>query len=132
MSNKITLITPPDFYENSNFSIMLLGLNEQDQDAASHWLGQVDNIDNINFYFYQGETNLEWLFYTLNRSDLKFINLDSNLTIINYLSSYVLGRPNVYYTTKNENLKSLMSYINNKYVPNIETFLREAFNDQQK
>jgi len=132
MSNKITLITPPDFYENSNFSIMLLGLNEQDQDAASHWLGQVDNIDNINFYFYQGETNLEWLFYALNRSDLKFINLDSNLTIINYLSSYILGRPNVYYTTKNENLKSLMSYINNKYVPNIETFLREAFNDQQK
>ena len=128
MAGKITLNTPPDIYENSNFSIMFLGLGEADQASASEWLGQYENLPELNLYYYQNEMNLDWLFYALNRADAKFVDLDSNFTIINYLGSYILGRPDVYYTTKNENLKALMSYINNKYVPNVETFLNDIFN----
>ena len=43
------------------------------------------------------------------------------------MGSYILGRPNVYYTTKDENLKALLGHINNQYVPNIEAFLEKVF-----
>ena len=127
MSNKITLVTPPDFYENSNFSILFLGMTDTDQDAASKWLGANDHYPESNLYYYQGENNPEWLMYALNRADVKFLNFDADHAIINIMGSYILGRPNVYYTTKDENLKALMGHINNQYVPNIEAFLEKVF-----
>jgi hypothetical protein len=130
MQNKLTLITPPDFYENSNFSVLFLGITEQDQDAASKWLAG-NSYPDTNFYYYQGEPNIPWLLYAANRSDIKFLNFDSNGSIINIMGSYILGRPNVYYTTKDENLKQLMSHINNNFVDSIEKFLERAFDDHQ-
>jgi hypothetical protein len=37
----------------------------------------------------------------------------------------------VYYTTEDENIKALMSYVNNQYLPNITDFLEKVFNDQR-
>lgn len=130
MSSKITLITPPDIYENSNYSVMFIGMTDADQDAASRWLGEHSDYPDTNFYYYQGENNPTWLLYALNRSDVKFLNLDADHAIINIMGSYILGRPNVYYTTQDENLKALMSHINNQYVPNIEAFLTKVFDVQ--
>ena len=131
MSNKITLITPPDIYENSNFSILFLGLTDTDQDNASLWLGQHDHYPDCNFYYYQGEENLTWLLYALNRADVKFLNFDTDHAIISMLGSYILGRPNVHYTTQNPDLKALMSHINNQYVPDVQTFLERVFDGQK-
>ena len=128
MTSKITLITPPDFYENSNFSVLFLGLTEQQQDAASFWLGSNEKFPDCNFYYYQGEPNPTWLLYAVNRADVKFLNLDSEHAIINIMGSYILGRPNVYYTTTDENLKALVSHINNLYVSDVNTFLEKVFN----
>jgi len=128
--NNITLITPPDFFENDNFSVLFLGMTEADQISASQWLSQYTGTSNVNFYCYQGENNLPWLLYALNRSDVKFLNFDSDYSIINFLGSYILGKPNVYYTTQNTDLKLLMSHINNKFVPDIESFLKEIFDAQ--
>ncbi len=129
MSNKITLITPPDIYENANFSLLFIGLKEPDQETTSKWLGEKESFPLSNFYFYQGENNMTWLLYSLNRSDFTFVDLDTEEPIINVMSSYILSRPNVYYTTKNENLKALMSYINNKFVDSVEKFLEKVYND---
>lgn len=107
---------------------MFLGLSDLQQDSASEWLGSHTEYPELNLYYYQGEENTTWLFYALNRSDIKFLNLDSNYSIINVMSSYILGRPNVYYTTKDENLKALMSHINNQFVPDVNTFLEKVLN----
>jgi hypothetical protein len=131
MTNKITLITPPDIYENSNFSVMFLGMSEAEQETASKWLGTAEDIPECNFYFYQGEPTTEWLFYALNRSDVKYLNLDSDHAIIDIMGSYILGKPNVYYTTQDPNLKELIGYINNKFISNIEEFLEKVFNEQR-
>ena len=131
MSNRVTLITPPDIYENANFSVMLLGMSDDQQDQASKWLGSHDNYPETNLYVYQGETNATWLFYALNRTDVKFLNLDADYAIINHMASYILGRPGVYYTTQDANLKELMSHINNQFVPDVETFLERVFDDQR-
>lgn len=128
MTSKITIITPPDYYENSNLSILFLGLSEEQQESATTWLGENDgNYPDINFYFYQGEVNAPWLLYALARADYKFLNCDSDHPMINIMASYALTRPNTYYTTKDDNLKSLMSHINNGYVSNITEFLEKVF-----
>ena len=130
MPNKITLITPPDIYENSNLSIMFMGITDEHQDVASQWMGNHADCPDTNFYYYQGEENPSWLFYALNRSDAIFVNLDTEHEIINIMGSYILGKSNVYYTTQNENLKALMSHINNQYVPSIDAFLEKVFDGQ--
>ena len=130
MSSKITLITPPDIYENSNTSLVLLGLTDHDQDQASLWLGTNAKEINLNLYFYQGENNIPWLFYALNRANATFVNLDADKAIINIMGSYILSKPDVYYTCKDENMKALMSHINNNFVPDVETFLKKVLNEQ--
>jgi hypothetical protein len=130
--NKITLITPPDIYENSNFSILFLGLTEDQQTTASVWMGQNDTFPPCNFYYYEGENNMPWLLFTLNRSNAIFLNLDVDFAIINIMGSYILGKPGVFYTTKDQNLKSLISHINSNYVESVDIFLEKVFNEQGK
>lgn len=133
MTGKITLITPPDYYENSNFSILFLGLSEEQQEAATTWLAEnIERYPEVNFYFYQGEPNAPWLLYALARSDVKFLNYDSDSAIINVMGSYILTRPNVYYTTKDDNLKALMSHINNGYLDSVTEFLEKVFDVSAK
>ena len=132
MQGKITLITPPDIYENSNYSVLFIGINEDEQERTSKWLAKKENLPNCNFYYYQGENAPEWLLYALNRSDAIFLNLDCDSAIINIMGSYILGKFGVSYTTKDENLKALISYINNQYVSDIEVFLEKVFNDEQE
>jgi hypothetical protein len=127
MSSKITLITPPDIYENSNFSVLFLGMTTEDQEKTSNWLASQPSYPDVNFYYYQGENNPSWLLYAANRADAKFLNLDCEHAIINIMASYIASRPNVYYMTKNESLASLISHVNNNRVSSIEQFLERAF-----
>jgi hypothetical protein len=39
MSGKITLITPPDIYENGNHSTLFIHPSDEEQDIISQWLG---------------------------------------------------------------------------------------------
>jgi hypothetical protein len=130
MDSKITLITPPDIYENSNTSIMLIGLDDKDQDQASLWLGSnARNID-LNLYFYQGEPTIAWLLYALNRANATFINLDCDKAIITIMGSYILGKPGIFYSTKDADMKALLSHINNNFVPDVITFLQKVLDGQ--
>ena len=131
MSNRITLITPPDFYENGNYSILFIGMTGDDQTNASRWLGQREGLPETNLYVYQDETNVDWLFYAANRSSATFVNLDTGYPLIDRLASYILSKPSVYYTTQDVNLKQLMSHINTKYVSSVEEFLERAYNEQE-
>lgn len=130
MTGKITLITPPDFYENGNFSILFMGLDNEQQDRVSQWLGAKSDFPDTNVYFHQGENNMPWLLYSANRANVKFLNLDAGDAIITLLGSYILSKSDVYYTTSDANLKELMSYINNNYMPDIETFMEKVFSEQ--
>ena len=62
MEGKITLITPPDVFENDSYSILFVHLNEEDQEIVSKWLASTDIKQNVNIYFYSGEAELNWFF----------------------------------------------------------------------
>jgi hypothetical protein len=110
---------------------MLIGLDDKDQDQASLWLGTNAKDLDLNLYFYQGEPNMPWLLYALNRANATFINLDANKAIITIMGSYILGKPGIFYTTQDTNMKALLGHINNNFVPDVETFLKKVLNEQE-
>jgi hypothetical protein len=60
MEGKITLITPPDIFENESYSILFIHLSESDQELVSRWLSNSNIKEHINIYFYSGDFML-WL-----------------------------------------------------------------------
>lgn len=130
MEGKITLITPPDIFENESYSILFINLNEDDQTAVSHWLANSTVKENVNIYFYSGEADVPWLFHALARCEYKYIDLNSLNTITSTLNGYILGKKNTYYKTDDENVSAVCHYINQNRITNIEAFLQKAFNDE--
>jgi hypothetical protein len=131
MENKLTLITPPDFYENDNQSILFLSISETEQEAVSVWLKDNTIPEDLNLYTYQGENNIEWLLYALARSDTKYINLDGEDAITNVMASYIISRPNVFWHTENTDLKLVLEHISNGYVNSVEDFLQNLFKNDK-
>jgi hypothetical protein len=129
MPAKITLITPPDIYENNNKSILFVHLNDGDQDLISKYLAQSKFDKDVNFYVYNGEPNITWLLWAIGCCQYKFIDLDGSNEITQALSGYILGKNNFYYKTSNENLASIYSYISNRRVLKIENVLEDFLND---
>ena len=128
MNGKITLITPPDFYENENKSLMFVHLSDEDQFKVSEWFAKSNIQENINIYFYNDETNVEWFLYAINRCNFKFINLNNTTTITNILLGHILAKSNLYYLTDDTNTYQICQYLNTNRIINIEDFLEKAFN----
>jgi tRNA G10 N-methylase Trm11 len=119
----ITLITPPDIFENENLSLVFMNISDQEQEDASHWLSN-NNIDkNINLYYYQGETNIPWLLHAIAISKGVYLNCNNNSDVTKWITSFILGKSNVWYKSEDANFRALMNYINQKPVNNIKEFL---------
>jgi hypothetical protein len=129
MQGKITLVTSPDFFENSNDSVLFMHLNDEEQASISIWLKNTDIKDNINFYLYSGEDDIPWLFYAMGICKHKYINIDGYTDITKTLSSYILSKSDVHYKTNDDTLAKIYSYINHNRIINIEQFLENTFSD---
>ncbi len=129
MNGKITLITPPDVFENTNHSILFMHLSEDDQMKVSEWLAKSDINENVNVYFYDNEVALPWLFHALSRCEHKFIDLNKTNYITKNLAGYILGKTDTYYKIDSENEAAVYQYINQNKITNIEKFLEKVFND---
>ena len=127
MTTKITLITPPDIYQNDRISILFIDLTEQEQDAVSHWLAENSSDLLLNIYSYQGEPNIPWLLHALSCSNFKFINVNNLSATTTYLSGYILSKSDVYYYTSDENVAALYSHINLNRVKDTNEFLEKLF-----
>jgi hypothetical protein len=132
MKAKLTLITPPDIYENNNFSIFLAHLTQEEQEELSKWLGKSDILKNINIYLYSGEQNIQWFLYSMSRSEYKYINIDHVNYITQSLSGYMLSNSNSYYKTDNDDLAEVYSHINSGRVDSVIQFLEGIFGEQQQ
>jgi len=129
MSTKLTLITPPDIYQNNQDSVLLIDLTEKEQDDFSIWLG--NNPLSINIYFYQGEPNVPWLLHALSCSTYKYINLNNMSAVSSYLAGYTLSKQGVYYSTDDANVSQLFSHINMNQVDNVVEFLERTFGGKE-
>lgn len=132
MDGKITLITPPDFYENNNKSILFVNISDADQEKVTKYLSNIDIKESYNFYVFTNETNISWLLYAVSRSDYKFLDLDTENYIINILASYLLANNNFYYQTTDENFVAIVNHLNQNRITDIDKFLERIFNDQDE
>lgn len=129
MDGKITLITPPDIFENELTSILLIYPTDKDQDTLSLWLK--NNLNkHINIYFYSVETNIDWLLYAASKCDYKFIDIDNCGQNTKKIISYLLGKKSVFYKTNDTDTALIFNHINQNKITNIETFLEKTLNDQ--
>lgn len=127
MTLKITLVTPPDLFQNNQHSILFLDLSDQDQVKVSNWLSTVPSNEHINIYFYHGEHNVEWLMHALAISKVAYVGLNNITAITDWLAGYILSKPNVYFSTDNDDVAELFSCINNNRVENVIEFLERVF-----
>jgi hypothetical protein len=132
MNGKITLITPPDIFENDSYSVLFMHLSDSDQQLVSKWLAESDIEEHINVYFYDHEIDLPWLFHALARCDYKYIDLNEVNDVTRSLSGYIVGKKNTFYKVDDESLSAVYHYINQDRITNIETFLEKAFNENRK
>lgn len=132
MQGKITLITPPDIFENESYSILFVHLTDSDQEKVSKWLANSSLTQNINIYSVNNETDMPWLLHAVSRCDYRFIDLNGASWLTTALGGYLLGKKNTYYKIDDENLSAVYHYINQDRITNIETFLEKAFNEQNK
>lgn len=129
MEGKITLITPPDIFENNNTSVLFVNLSDSDQDQVGKWLSSQDIKKDLNFYVYSGETSVPWFLHALSRCEHKYIDLDTDNYVIRALSGYILSKNSVYYKTSDDNIASIYNHINLNRITNIETFLERLLID---
>lgn len=129
MDAKITLITPPDIFENYNHSLLFININDPDQDLVSKWLAKKDIKKDINFYIYNNESDFKWLFWATAHCKHKYIDIDSCSDTTLAIAGYLLGKTNLFYKTNNENLAAVYSHVNNNRIHSIETFLERSFGE---
>lgn len=129
MENKITLITPPDIYQNDQESILLIDIDEKEQDQVSKWLGK--HPLSVNIYYYQGEPNTPWFLHALACSNYKYINLNNVSAVSSYLAGYTLSKRNVFYSTSDDNVATLYSHINTNRVESAVDFLERTFGGKE-
>jgi hypothetical protein len=128
MQGKITLITPPDIFENESKSVLFIHLSEEDQETVSRWFANSSLEENVNIYFYDQEADVPWLLHSVARCEYRFIDLRKFSSVTNLLVGYILGKKGTYYKTDNENSAAICHYINQNRITNIELFLEQVFN----
>lgn len=132
MTAKITLITPPDIFENSNVALAFFNPSEEDQDISSEWLSaNLKDID-LNLYYYQGEPEVPWLLHAIGVSKSIYFNCDKTPDVSTILMAYILSKPNVYYKTTNPHIQAIAQYFNQRSVNSISEFLEKVLHDQRK
>lgn len=130
MPGKITLITPPDIFENSNPGILFMHLADADQETVSRWLAEQKLNTDLNLYAYNGEADPSWILWALGACQYKYIDIDCVNDITQSLAGYILSKNSCCYKTADENKAALYGYINNNRVLTVTEFLERALIDQ--
>ena len=130
MAAKITLITPPDIYQNDQASVLFIDLTETEQDGVTAWLAEKLADVHLNIYFYQGEPNVPWFLHSLSCSTYKYINLNNMSAVTSYLAGYALSKAGVSYSTTDDTIADLYSHINTHRVVDAVEFLERTFSGQ--
>lgn len=123
MDGKITLITPPDIFENHNPSILFVHLTDEEQTQVSEWLSRSNISRDLNIYVYEGESDMPWIFYAMAHCEYKYINLNRVNNITQSLSGYMLGKSNFYWKLDTDELAQVYGHISQHRVSQVEQFL---------
>lgn len=132
MTIKITLVTPPDIYQNDSDGIFLINLSESEQTAATQWLSEFDTEQDVNIYFYQEEVDVPWFLHSMAVSKYKYIELNANLDIGFMLASYLLSKQNTFYSGTNQSVLAVYNYLNKNQVSGVVDFFERTLGAEKQ
>ena len=131
MSLKITLITPPDIYQNNNYSFLFCNLTEEEQELSSEWLGKVDSDLNINIYYYNNDRKIDWLLLAYASADYIYLNVDKSKDESGLLLGYMLSKNKSFFSSNEPALVDVYKKINLNAVSGVIEFLERVLGERK-
>lgn len=119
----LTLVTPPDYYHNSQFKSLIVNPSEEEKTTISDCLKY--NDISISVYLYDNSENIEWLLNVTNTANTVYINVDNSKDLSYYYLSYLVSQPNV--TWKSDRVD--YSIINKDQARNINEYIQKHWLD---
>ena len=126
MSNKVTLITYPDYVHNQSKKVLLINSTAEERIEINNWL--LKNDIEITIYFYNNDEQVAWLLNVANQSDSVYINIDNSTDISYYYTSYLVSKTNTVWNSQTIDY----SILNRGRVRNINEYIEKHWLDQQQ
>ena len=126
MSNKVTLITYPDYVHNQSKKVLLINSTAEERIEINNWL--LKNDIEITIYFYNNDEQVAWLLNVANQSDSVYINIDNSTDISYYYTSYLVSKTNTVWNSQTIDY----SILNRGRVRNINEYIEKHWLDQRQ
>ena len=126
MSNKVTLITYPDYVHNQSKKMLLINSTAEERIEINNWL--LKNDIEITIYFYNNDEQVAWLLNVANQSDSVYINIDNSTDISYYYTSYLVSKTNTVWNSQTIDY----SILNRGRVRNINEYIEKHWLDQRQ
>jgi len=126
VSNKVTLITYPDYVHNQSKKVLLINSTAEERIEINNWL--LKNDIEITIYFYNNDEQVAWLLNVANQSDSVYINIDNSTDISYYYTSYLVSKTNTVWNSQTIDY----SILNRGRVRNINEYIEKHWLDQQQ
>jgi hypothetical protein len=123
VNKKLYLITPPDYYYNQAFSVLLINTTPEEKEIIQDWLAKNDK--EIVLYLYDNLDDISWLINVLKQVKTAYINVDNATDISYHYISYLVSHINItWYSEKID-----FSVINKDRVRNINEYMARNWLD---
>jgi hypothetical protein len=126
VSNKVTLITYPDYVHNQSKKVLLINSTAEERIEINNWL--LKNDIEITIYFYNNDEQVAWLLNVANQSDSVYINIDNSTDISYYYTSYLVSKTNTVWNSQTIDY----SILNRGRVRNINEYIEKHWLDQRQ
>lgn len=113
MSDKLTLITPPDKIFNQSHSCCLIYPSEDIRQQAQTILANSQGHQTIYLYNVDDDhIDVDWLLSVSKMSDVVILDYDNCSEHVRYLAAYIISLPQTYWLTSDDRM------LYNKLSPN--------------
>lgn len=105
MSDKLTLITPPDKIFNQSTSCLLIYPSDDVRQQAQAILVNSEGHQNIYIYNVDDENiDVDWLLSVSKMSDVVILDYDNCPEHVRYLAAYIVSLPQTYWLTSEDRM----------------------------
>ena len=114
-----TIITPPDYYHNSQFKVLILNPTAEEKQIYSDFI-KSELAPDLSIYLYDNQDQIDWLLNVIRIVDAAYINVDNSKDLSYYYISYLVSQPNVTWNSD----KLDYSILNREKVRTIDEFIQ--------
>ena len=123
MTNKITLITPPDVVHTKEYSVLLIYPSDIIKDEFNNLSKNLNQSINLYMYDCSQEHYPDWLFNVIKQVDTVIVDIDNCPSQVKDIIGYILGYNKTFWLTNGEQM--FYNSINRNRIYNLD-FLKDT------